>query len=178
MLQNLLADRFKVVVHHESREIQKYELVIAKNGPKFRAAAPAAPNGQGDASPPAPPTRDKDGYPLIGPKGGMAIMYDKARGYWPGITMEMLAGQLSGQLRGPVMDATGLTGKYDIGLYWSADNGIRASAPGAEPTALASDPGPTLAQALQDQLGLRLESKKGAVDFLVVDHAEKVPTEN
>jgi uncharacterized protein (TIGR03435 family) len=92
--------------------------------------------------------------------------------------MEMLAGQLSGQLQGPVTDTTGLTGKYDISLYWTAGNGIRTSPPGAEPTALASDPGPTLTQALQDQLGLRVESRKGPVDFVVVDHAEKVPTEN
>jgi uncharacterized protein (TIGR03435 family) len=155
MLQGLLADRFKVTVHRESREIQRYELVVAKNGPKFKEATPLA--SKDDAvGPPGPPTRDKDGYPILGPRGGMAIMYDKARAYWPGITMEMLAGQLAGQLRGPVTDATGLTGKYDIGIYWNADDRIRAGAPGTESATLASDPGPTLMQALQDQLGLRV----------------------
>ena len=109
----------------------------------------------------------------------MAIMGDKARLHWSQMTMEMLAGQLSGQLRGPVADATNLTGKYDIDLYWGATSDLRAGPPGTDPGGLASDPiGPTLEQALQEQLGLKLEPKKGAVDFLVVDHVEKVPTEN
>jgi uncharacterized protein (TIGR03435 family) len=95
------------------------------------------------------------------------------------VTMERLAGLLSGQIGGPVADMTGLAGKYDIDLYWNATNSLRASAPGADPGALPSDPGgPTLQQALQDQLGLRLESKKGPVDFLVVDHMEEVPNAN
>ena len=85
------------------------------------------------------------------------------------MTMAMLAAQLSGQLRAPVADATGLTGKYEISLYWSAAP-LRTvdSTPG----------GPDLKQALQEQLGLRVESKKGPVEFVVVDHAEKTPTEN
>jgi uncharacterized protein (TIGR03435 family) len=97
------------------------------------------------------------------------------------MTMEKLTGELSGQLRGPVTDLTGLPGKYDIDLCWSTDDGPRVVAPipGGEPAPTDSAPsGPTLMQALQDQLGLRLESKKGPVDFLVVDHAEKLPTEN
>jgi uncharacterized protein (TIGR03435 family) len=78
-----------------------------------------------------------------------------------------------------VTDLTRLQGKYDIDLCWRPDTGTRASAPGADPASLASEPsGPTLQQALEDQLGLRLESKKGPVEFLVVDHIEKVPTEN
>jgi uncharacterized protein (TIGR03435 family) len=83
MLQNLLADRFRVVVHRESREIQRYELVVAKNGPKFKEAAPPASKDVNTAGLTGPPARDKDGYPIIGLRGGMAIMYDKARAYWP-----------------------------------------------------------------------------------------------
>jgi hypothetical protein len=79
--------------------------------------------------------------------------------------MQRLADQISGQLGKPVTDATGLKGRYDIGLYWVADSTAE------------TDAGPTLLQALQDQLGLRLESKKGPVDFIVVDHAEKTPAE-
>lgn len=176
MLQNLLADRFKLKVHHETREIQRYELRVAKGSPKFQEAASAkeaAPPG-----PPGPPKRDQDGYPILGRGSSMAIMGDKARAHWPGMTMEMLAGLLAGQIHGPVTDMTGLAGKYDIDLYWNAGNKLRASAPGADPAALPSDPGPTLRQAVEDQLGLRLESKKGPVEFLVVDHMEKVPTEN
>ena len=80
--------------------------------------------------------------------------------------MEFLASYLSAQLHHPVIDATGLTGKYDIALFWD----MRGT----------SDPeaGPTLEAALQSQLGLKLEQKKGPVDIVVVDHAEKVPTEN
>ena len=81
--------------------------------------------------------------------------------------METLAGFLSGQLGRPVTDATGLTGKYEIGLFW------------AEATASDSiDNAPTLMRAVQEQLSLRLESKKSAVEFLVVDRIEKVPAEN
>jgi len=177
MLQSLLAERFKLKIHHETREIQRYELRVAKGDPKFKESAPA--KDQSSLDPPGPPKRDKDGYPIIGPRGGMAIMYDKARMRYPGVTMERLADLLSGQIHGPVTDMTGLSGKYDIDLYWNTVNILRASAPGADPAALPSDPGgPTLQPALQDQLGLRLESKKGPVDFLVVDYMEEVPTAN
>jgi uncharacterized protein (TIGR03435 family) len=180
MMQNLLSDRFKLAVRHESRDLQKYDLVIAKNGPKFKEQVPPpAPKGD-DTRPPAPGplTRDKDGYPVLPPgRPAMAIMNDRARLYNPGMTMQQLAGQIAAQIRGPVTDATGLNGKYDINLYWIA-GGLSAGA--AEPNGVPStpDPGPTLMQALQDQLGLRLESKKGPVEFIVVEQAQKVPTEN
>jgi uncharacterized protein (TIGR03435 family) len=80
--------------------------------------------------------------------------------------MEFLATMLSFQLRHPVIDATGLTGNYDIALFWD----LRGT---SDP-----DAGPTLEAAVQSQLGLKLEQKKGPVDIVVVDHAEKVPTEN
>lgn len=182
MMESLLADRFQLTVHRESREIQRFELTVAKNGPKFREAVPRPPGDSRDAAfTPGPPKLDKDGYPTIGPRGGMAIMYDKARMYQPEMTMTMLASQLSAQLRGPVVDTTGLTGKYEISIYWSAGDSLRtgAPAPGGGPTP--ADPvsaGPDLKQALQEQLGLRVESKKGPVEFVVVDHAEKVPSEN
>jgi uncharacterized protein (TIGR03435 family) len=182
MMQSLLADRFQLAVHRESREIQRFELTVAKNGPKFKEAAPPPPANSRDAAlTPGPLKIDREGYPTIGPRGGMAIMYDKARLYRPEMTMTMLADQLSGQFRGPVVDATGLTGKYEISLYWNAGDNLRtaAPAPGGGPTPV--DPvstGPDLKQALQDQLGLRVESKKGPVEFVVVDHAEKTPSEN
>jgi uncharacterized protein (TIGR03435 family) len=118
-----------------------------------------------------------DGYPVIPGGAGGAFMQGRARIYFPQMTMAMLAAQLSGQLGKPVTDATGLKGKYAIGMFWSTDDAARAaSGPGGVPTA--SDPAPTLMEALQDQLGLRLESKKGRLDFVVVDYAEKIPTEN
>ena len=72
-------------------------------------------------------------------------------------------------------DATGLTGKYDYTIYWSASSNLSASATaGTTPP----DEGPALFEALQQQLGLKLESKKAPVQVLVVDHVETKPTEN
>jgi uncharacterized protein (TIGR03435 family) len=175
MLQHLLAERFKLSVHHETRDFQRYELAVAKNGPKFKeGAAPPPPKDDGGspAAPPAkrePPHLDKDGYPssVAWTGGGMAIMKDRARMYFPACTMARLADMLGGQLRAPVTDATGLTGKYEISLYWVA----------GEP-APDSEPGPTIVEAVQQQLGLRLEPKKAPLDFVIVDHAEKTPVEN
>lgn len=166
MLQNFLADRFKLVLHRETRDYTTYQLVVAKNGPKFKEAGePPPPSDDSDR----PLKFDKDGYPTLESiPNGIAMSKGRARMHFPQMTMQMLANRLSPQVRGPVTDSTGLTGKYDISLYWvnrliGADSDID---------------GPTLIQALQEQLGLRLESKKAPLEFLVVDHAEKVPTEN
>lgn len=86
--------------------------------------------------------------------------------YFPKVTMEWLAGHVSGQPGKPVNNKTGLNGKYDISLHWASDQAADTGS------------GPTLIQAVRDQLGLRLESKKGPVEFLVVDHAERFATDN
>ncbi len=75
--------------------------------------------------------------------------------------MKDMAEELSFKLGRLVVDATGLEGQYDIGLHWTDD-----------------DSGPSLTQALRDQLGLRLVERKGPVDFVVVEHIEKLPTGN
>jgi uncharacterized protein (TIGR03435 family) len=80
--------------------------------------------------------------------------------------MARLASQLSAQMKLPVADATGLEGNFVIDLHWARE------------TESADAPGPTLFDALQEQLGLKLEKKKGTIDVLVVDHMEKTPTEN
>jgi uncharacterized protein (TIGR03435 family) len=191
MLQNLLADRFKLVVHQETRDLQKYELVVAKNGPKFKEAAEEAPKTDQTGDRPRASGRftlGKDGFPVLPPgMQGSVHMNGRARMYQPRMTMEALAGLVSGQVAKPVTDATGLKGKYEISLYWASANGASPQPPpppppggGPAPPAAISDvdSGPTIFQAIQDQLGLRLESKKGPVDFLVVDHMEKMPTEN
>ncbi len=191
MMQNMLVERFKLAVHHETKEAAKYDLVVAKNGPKLNESVdiPVASTDAPTGPPPAPKPMaiGKDGYPELAPnRAGMAMMNGRARLFYPKSTMAMLAARLQGQLSTPVTDATGLTGKYDISLYWNA-NTMRASAPAAGPpgggavpmlAAPDGDGGPTLEQALQDQLGLRLEAKKGPVDIVVVDHIEKMPTDN
>jgi uncharacterized protein (TIGR03435 family) len=96
----------------------------------------------------------------------MVTGYGRARIVFPRRTLEPLVTVLMAQLHHPVIDATGLTGKYDIALFWDMRD---ASEP---------DAGPTLEAAVQSQLGLKLEQKKGPVDIVVVDHAEKVPSEN
>jgi uncharacterized protein (TIGR03435 family) len=182
MLQNLLADRLKLAVHREPRETQYYDLVVAKNGPKFKEAAPPAAKKDDDAKrPPAftPPKMGDDGYPVLGSALQMG-MNGRWRLHFPQTTLDFFASQLEAHLVKLVIDATGLTGNYDIALYWDAGatGALGAGAPGGAQTPVASDPGPTLIQAVQDQLGLRLEPKKGMVEFLVVDHAEKIPSEN
>ena len=95
----------------------------------------------------------------------MRISEDRAAMHYGEATMPQLIQELSVQSGQPVNDATGLDGKYEISLFW---------VPGDYP----ENPGPTLIQALQEQLGLKLESKKAMVDIVVVDHMEKTPTEN
>jgi uncharacterized protein (TIGR03435 family) len=191
MLQNLLVSRFQLAVHHESKEMAKYDLVLAKTGPRFKeAAAETAPEDPGAPPPPDPPKRfatDKEGCPVL-PRLGYGMMTSSRSGrygwYVPRYSMEMLAGWLAANLGKPVTDATGLTGQYEISLCWAADS-LSAARAGAPPpggegstASLPEAGGPTLMSALQDQLGLRLEARKGPVDFLVVDHAEKLPTGN
>lgn len=175
MLQNLLTDRFKLSSHHETREMAQFDLLVTKGGPKFKEATNPAPDadadGNGRPGAPQPVRVDADGFPIFPPgRVGMSATRGKARLYQPRMTMQALASLLASQLARPVTDATGLTGQYEISLYWVTVSALRTTDDDAG--------GPTLIQALQDQLGLRLESKKGQADFFVVDHAEKTPVAN
>jgi uncharacterized protein (TIGR03435 family) len=146
-----------------------------------------------------PPTLDRDGFPVLPPGAGRAgimisLMSGNAHMAANGQSMAGLAEMLSGQLDLPVVDMTGLTGKYDYTLSFAPEGlaGMRlpggpppnAPPPGeggvGMPAASASDAqsGPNLFTALQEQLGLRLEQKKGPVDLLVIDHVEMIPTQN
>ena len=169
MMRNLLAERFKLTVHHEKKDmVASYDLVVARNGPKFKEVK-APPPADDAPLEPGPLKTDANGFPVL-PRGHgytMAITHDRAALHSDEESMPKLAEKLSRQLRQPVTDGTGLKGKYDITLYWVTE--LRPSA---------DEPGPTIFQALQEQLGLKLESRKGPVDMLVVDHIEKVPTEN
>jgi uncharacterized protein (TIGR03435 family) len=151
MLQALLKDRFQLVLRHETKDAPVYELVVAKGGPKM----------QEDTTSP----RQR-----IGVTGGGKIMAEKS-------STAALAGLLGGIVTGrPVVDKTGLASTYKFTLQWTPAVGERGLLP--SPDAAPLDPnGPSLFSALQEQLGLRLQSAKGPVDSLVIEKAEK-PTEN
>jgi bla regulator protein BlaR1 len=162
MMQSVLAERFHLKAHRETRELPVYALVLAKNGPKLRETT-------------------KDQKPLMSVGGLGQISF---RGQGAGMIAMALA-TLTGRF---VEDHTGLTGKYDFDLRWTPDANERAMMLGAamehgmDPNSFSAgahpgDSGPSLFTAIEEQLGLRLEPNKGPVDVLVIDHVEK-PTEN
>ena len=175
MLQNLLADRFKLVTHRETKQMTVYDLVVAKGGPRIRDHVELPPG-----PPPAPAKLEMDAYglpasPMFGAGKTSTVMTpDRARLWAYAETMPQLAEMLSGQLAKPVTDSTELKAKYDFVLSWAPDSAPRPSGDAAsDPAAL-----PTLLAAVQEQLGLKLEPKKGPVAILVIDHIDKLPTEN
>lgn len=163
MLQNLLAERFGLKVHPERKEVELYSLTAAKNGPKLKPHV-KTPEAEAGAEPSGPMKTDPGGYPILAPGTTMAWMRGKARLHGRDQDIAWLVGQLSGQLGGPVTDNTGLTGRYDFALFWAARQG--------------DDGSPDLPEAVQQQLGLKLERKKGPIDMLVVDRVDKAPREN
>jgi uncharacterized protein (TIGR03435 family) len=160
MLQNLLAQRFKLAVHREKREMTVYDLVVRGDHSKLKESA-----GAPDPS----PRFHKDGFPIL----PVETLNGQARIDVLNESMEQFATRLSSQVPGQVTDATGLKGKYDVVLTWSL---ARQRATDTDESA--ADTGPNLFSALQEQLGLKLVPKKGMVEVLVVDHAERTPTEN
>jgi len=189
MLQNLLAERFDLKVHWEERQMETYELVLDKSGPKLKDAVADTPSDVGDApprpaGPPGPPARAPDGFPIPPPgnQSWMVIMSGKAAMRGHNETAAEMASKFSGQLGHPVTDGTGLTGRYDYTLYWSvsATRGMPAPTPSSADGGIRTTDdmdGPSLFTAIQ-RLGLRLQAKKGQVEVLVVDHVQKTPTEN
>ena len=171
LVQSLLADRFKLKLRHESKELPVYALVIAKNGPKLQESKPG------------------DTYPngMKGPDGrGQAGMMRTGPGELTGqgLPTESLARLLSQQLGRTVLDQTGLKGNYDFTLKWTPDQssaavpvGPDAGKTGADTAPSPESSGPSIFAAIQEQLGLKLESRKGPVDNLVIDHVER-PSEN
>jgi uncharacterized protein (TIGR03435 family) len=173
MVRNLLIGRFKLAAHFEKRELPGYQLVVSKGGTKL-AGSPGDSNQDDDpAKPPAPFkwTVDKDGYPELPPgrKYSMAMGYGRARWRFADESMEGFAGMLGDQIHQPIINATGLTGKYDFVVSWSTA-AIEPNAP--------ADSGPSIFAAVQEQLGLKLDSKKIPLDIVVIDHIEKTPSEN
>jgi len=148
MLQTLLSERFKLVFHREQRPIPSYRLALAKGGLKAQASAP---------------DRGSVGHSQ---RGRIAAEGD---------TLAQLALKLAEVLKQPVLDATGVAGKFDLKLEWTPDD-LQAKPPSADQRpggALESGGGLSIFAALQEQLGLKLESSKVQADVLVIDSAEK-----
>jgi uncharacterized protein (TIGR03435 family) len=176
MLRNLLADRFKLAVHEEEREMPIFALVLNRQdgrlGPQLKKSelnCQAGPGrGRGGAPPPDP------GAQGATPQCGMRIgMGNVAAG---GMRVSDFANAIATMAGRIVVDRTGLTDAYDFTLTWTPDN-LPQRPPGApEPLVNGAplDPnGPSLFTALQEQLGLKLDSQRGPVKVLVIDRAEK-----
>jgi len=166
-VKSLLADRFKLAVREETKEVPVYALVVGKGGPKLKEAKPGDtyPNG----------LKGPDGRPM-----SMFMGIDQLTGQ--ALPMSTLVMALSHQVGRMVLDQTGLKGKYDIALKWTPDQSQPTmlqgpSGTGAETTPPPASSGPSIFTALQEQLGLKLESQKGPEEVLVIDHIER-PSEN
>lgn len=161
--QQMLKERFGLVVHHETRELPEYALVIAKGGAKIEEGKP-------DTSAP-PDSRIR---------GGSRMSMDRGRMKFEdgGDGLDFLLQILSSQTGRAVVNKTGLTGKYSFTLTWSPQMSAGGPRGGAESDASTPlDAAPDLFTAIQEQLGLKLEPMKGPVDVVVIDHLER-PGEN
>jgi len=179
MLRNLLADRLGLKVHWATQQIDMYALVLAKGRPRFKVAAPDSPQASDDASRDGDPDRvGSDGFPIPPPGNGpwVGAAPDGKMGMrgHNETTAEMARAIGARTLGAPLTDATGLTGKYDYTVFWSAQAtmDVLSGRPAVDPDGL------TIFDAAQEQLGLKIEKRKGPVQVLVVDHVEKKPTEN
>jgi uncharacterized protein (TIGR03435 family) len=154
MTQSLLADRFKLRAHQVAKQVNGYALVIGKNGPKIRKVNPAE-------EPPRMPEWVKDNSPAMRAESYIAATY-------PGagvtaitgrrVTMSQLAATLELETKVPVWDQTGLAGQFYFGFRYRQDL-----------TGDSQTDAPSLTTALQENLGLKLEKKKGSVEMLMID---------
>ncbi len=175
MFLPLLEARFNLKYHHETRELPMYALVVAKGGPRLTESKPD-PMPHSDAAKP-------DGLPKdrIGNRGMMMMNPGGIEAHGGG--MPFLAHALSAIVGRSVLDRTGLTGTYDFKLQWTPDEAAmpmaRGGSEGGPPKVdtPADAGGPSLFTALVEQLGLKLESQKGMVDVIVIDHIDP-PSEN
>ncbi len=156
MLQTMLADRLKLAVHRDVKEVPVYSLVVGKGGPKFKETNPAeAHSGQ---------TLPNGGGTVVPEDGGHTI-------HFYAVSMTSLAPLLSNLAGRPVQDKTGLTGKYDLQMPNPA-----MSVTSADGSVAPADPQGSVVTSMED-LGLKLVPEKGQVETLVIDHVER-PSEN
>ncbi len=193
MLQNLLVERFRIRLHHETRTYPGYELVVAPGGPKLKEPAnPDAPDPDSGAT----GKSGDDGFLLLPPGHGKGVrmsangIYAKYQNCTIAELIEpylrSFLQQSTGAQTNHIADKTGLTGKYDYALKFDARGADSAVvvAPGMQapsPSGSPSDPSglPNLFTALQKQVGLKLVKSKGfPLDTIVIDHIEKAPAAN
>jgi uncharacterized protein (TIGR03435 family) len=160
MFQSLLADRFKVRVHRETKEIPQFEFVTDKGKSKL------APSSSG-----APMKVSVGGRTISQPSGACGVLLERDGSHLicHAATLNTIATQVIGQMHAPVVDRTGLTGTYDVNILFLPDD--RRLDPNS-PAGVAS-----IEQALQEGLGLKLQKGRGPNEVLVIDHMEK-PSEN
>lgn len=155
MLQALLADRLKLTIHRGTKEAAGFELILAKNGPKLQESKPVDPD--------ADPAKAGGGMSMFARRQGYELT---AQNY----SMPLIASWLISAVRGPVIDKTGLTAKYDFKLQYSDQDA--ASSPSAQDASW-----PSIFTALQEQLGLKLQPARVPLETIVIDHIER-PSEN
>jgi uncharacterized protein (TIGR03435 family) len=180
MLQALLRDRFMLKAHQETRDLPLYKLTIAKGGVKLQppkeggCIKPGVPH---ELSMPAPPPPGQAPAPMVFRCGGMggAGSFGGSRMDGGDVPISEFIRLLSLQLHLPVIDKTGLKGTFDIHLTYAGTRPLSTSLTPGDATP--ADSGPTIFDAIQEQLGLKLESSKGPTAVLVIDSAQK-PSEN
>jgi uncharacterized protein (TIGR03435 family) len=183
MMQGMLADRFQLKSHRETRELPVYELTIARNGHKLKEVLPSTESAPGTTPPGAVPPTSVAGSPALLPG---AVLHFGSGIAGSAVPFSALVSTLSQLLERPIVDKTGIKGNYDFKMVFS-----RAGLPtviGGTP--LRFEPGPipgaeigpsnslpSIFTAVQESLGLKLDSGRGPVEVLVIDSVQK-PNEN
>jgi uncharacterized protein (TIGR03435 family) len=184
MMQGLLTDRFQLKTHREMRELPVYDLTIGKNGFKLKEVSAPPPPTPGGAPPPPPPPPPPGtappttaaGLPTPPPGVTMGFPTGLSASAVPLATLDFLLAEILGR---PVIDKTGIKGYYNFKIAYSRE-GIPSNGPAPPPIVdglSASDPRPSIFTALQEELGLKLESTRGPVEVLVIDSVQH-PSEN
>ncbi len=184
MLQTLLADRFKLTLHRETKEHAIYALIVGKGGPKLKPAEVQTREG-----PPAGGNLGSGGPPR---NGMMMMRVDPAGAHLkaPSATLAQLAEMISRFSERPVVDMTGIQGQYDFDLVFSPENmkGMMHGLPGGPMPCRQvkgsvrrrmrrSEPAGSIYESVQ-RYGLKLDPRKAPMEILIVDHIERTPTEN
>ena len=178
MVRALLRDRFGLAIHHETRQLPTYALVIArKDGTAGPSLVRSKEGGCVERIPGNPPPPPPDpAKPATRWCGLLMMRPRKLSG--AAVPIVVLAEQFALRLGRTVMDMTGLKGNYDIDLEWTADEGAIPFLEGSPDTVPAPDPqGQTILTALNEQLGLKVESRRAPVDVIVIDHVQ-MPSAN